>query len=154
MDNQLISELICFLIGVMLVVFGLSKRTQRHELLKKGIKTEGVVFRMEKKNDNPLIVSKDPNGFKSASVFYYPVIRYVTREKEWITQAYDVSVSSFGQYNEGDEVVVFYDPSDNNKFIIDDTSTKLMGPILIIIGIACMLGTIVYYFFPNIITHQ
>ncbi|WP_183573219.1 DUF3592 domain-containing protein [Mucilaginibacter sp. X5P1] len=79
-------------------------------------------------------------------VLYHPVIRYVTKQKDWITEEYDIGNYPC-LYNEGDKVTVIYDPIDNKKFIINDKSTKYIGPFFIVIGIAAMSVAIYYYLF-------
>ena len=153
MDNKLIDELIGLVIGLILVILGFSKKKQRHELLEKGIKTEGVVFSVEKKYTNVRIGNIGPDGFDN-SPLYYPVIRYTTLEKEWITEEYGIGTSYSIAYKEGDKVKIVYDPNKTTTFIIDDGSTLLIGPILIVIGVIVMIAALVYYLFPNLITHS
>jgi len=135
MSNQFIDELIVLLIGIIFLIIGFFKRRQRKYFFQKGIKTEGVVLRIEKRHD----------GLQNDDVLYYPVVRYVTKEKDWITEKYSIGLYSFA-YKEGDKVSVFYQPDEPIKFIIDDTSTSLIGPLLIIMGIGVILCVIVYYF--------
>ena len=154
MDNKLIDELIGLVIGLMLVILGFSKKKQRHELLEKGIKTEDVVFSVEKKYINVRISDMGSDGLNNSPFLYYPVIRYTTLEKEWITEQYNIGTSYLMAYKEGDKVKVVYDPNKTTTFIIDDGSTLLIGPILIVIGVIVMIAAFVYYLFPNLITHS
>ncbi len=135
MDNQAFIILITFLAGVFFIVFGIAKSQERDSFLKNGIKTEGVVFKIEKRY-----------SMTNNDVLYHPVIRYVTKQKDWITEEYDIGNYPC-LYNEGDKVTVIYDPIDNKKFIINDKSTKYIGPFFIVIGIAAMSVAIYYYLF-------
>ena len=134
MTNEILELLIAFLGGVALVVFGNYKRTERNTLLFSGIRTDGVVFRIEQGIE------------QRGTMYYYPIVRYTTMEKEWITQKYTVG-STFSSYKEGDKVSIIYDSADNKKFIIDDTGTKLLGPVLMIVGCVLIIFTVVQYFF-------
>ena len=90
----------------------------------------------------------------SQNASYYPVIRYMTQDKEWITEKYDIGGGLLNKYNEGDKVTVIYDPKDNTKFVLNDTTTKLTGPVFIIIGIALVIGPLICYFFNISLTHS
>jgi len=149
MDNQLITDLIISLFGVIFVVLGFSKRSQRSALLKDGIKTEGVVFRVEQSNS----ISIGVGNTDTQDISYYPVIRYVTKENEWITEKYDIGAGILNKYNEGDKVTVIYDPANNTKFILNDTTTKLAAPLAIIIGIVLIIVPLICYFLNIPLTH-
>ncbi len=93
-------------IGIMVAIVIFYKIKERQKIRARGIKVEGVVFEII------------DDGIDFSDRMYYPVVRYLTIEKEWITQRYDVgSVPS--RYKEGDVVSVIYDPKDISKFIID-----------------------------------
>lgn len=133
--NTTIDELLLLAGGTFLVVLGIGKLNERRKLLKTGAKVEGVVFSLEK-------VRGSGKGYYTYD--YFPVIRYVTLEKEWVTKRYDIGTNS-SAYNEGDRVIVIYDKADIEHYIIDNITTKLLGPVCIIIGILLMLGVGVYY---------
>lgn len=115
------------------MVLGAGKLNERRKLLKTGVRVEGIVFRIEYER------SIDNKGGT-----YYPVIRFVTAEKEWVTEQYGIG-SSPSAYNEGDKVNVVYDTADIKHFIIDNWQTKLLGPALVIIGVLLIIGVIIYY---------
>ncbi|MEO6980167.1 MAG: DUF3592 domain-containing protein [Mucilaginibacter sp.] len=129
-------ELIMLAGGAFVMVFGIGKLNERKQLLAKGVKVKGVVFDIEKNWDMD-------NG--STTTQYYPIVRYVTTEMEWITKKYQVT-SGLSVYKIGDEVTVVYDPSDIEHFIIDDGKTKWLGPVFVAVGIALILGVIIYFF--------
>jgi len=113
-----------------------------------------VDFSVEKKYINVRISDMGSDGLNNSPFLYYPVIRYTTLEKEWITEQYNIGTSYLMAYKEGDKVKVVYDPNKTTTFIIDDGSTLLIGPILIVIGVIVMIAAFVYYLFPNLITHS
>jgi len=145
MDNQIIYCLLFLLIGLVFTIIGFSKRSQRINLIKNGVKAEGVVYSVEKDFSGTL---------GNQSVTYYPVIRYLTQEKDWVTEKYDVGLGSIGSYNEGDKVTVIYDPNCNTQFIIDDKSTKYIGPIFIVLGAGLIVASIVCYLLKIQIHHS
>lgn len=109
-------------IGVAFTYVGIFQQRKRGKLLGNGIKVEGVVF--------DLI---EGGSTKNSSV-YYPVIRFLTAEKEWVTQKYDIGGSS-NAYHKGDELKVIYDPENPSNFTIDDIRAKVAGPLFKVIGI-------------------
>ncbi|WP_295791467.1 DUF3592 domain-containing protein [Mucilaginibacter sp.] len=131
-------ELIMLAGGAFVMVFGIGKLNERKKILAKGVKVEGVVFDIEKNWDMDA-------GDTSTSTQYYPVIRYVTAEKEWVTKKYEVT-GGLNLYKVGDKVTVVYDPDEIEHFIIDDGKTKWLGPLFIVVGIALILGTCIYFF--------
>ena len=68
MTNEVLDLLIAFMAGVVMIIFGNYKRGERSKFLSNGIRTEGIVFRMERITD-----IKD--------TMYYPVVRFTTLEK-------------------------------------------------------------------------
>lgn len=132
--NVTIDELLLLAGGAFLTVWGIGKLNERSKLLKNGFKVDGVVFSLEEEWGIGLKRSK----------LYYPVIRFVTIEKEWVTKRYGIGTYP-SAYTEGDKVIVIYDKADNEHFILDNTVTKLLGPLCIIIGILLMLSVGIYY---------
>jgi hypothetical protein len=74
--NITIDEWIILAVGLFAIVWGIGKVNERRKLLKTGIKVVGVVFKLEKRLGSG----------KDRIPLYYPVIRYVTLNKEWITK--------------------------------------------------------------------
>ncbi|SHM11370.1 DUF3592 domain-containing protein [Mucilaginibacter sp. OK098] len=129
-------ELILLAGGAFLTVFGVVKLNEREKLIKSGVKVEGVVFDME---------TSLGTGSGERSTTYYPVIRFVTADKEWITEKYNIGGNP-SVYSVGDKVTVIYDTTDYKHFLIDNTQTKLLGPALIAVGTLLILGVIMYFF--------
>jgi len=130
-------ELIMLTGGAFVMVFGIGKLNKHKKILAKGVKVEGVVFDIEKNWDMDA-------GDTSSTTQYYPVIRYVTTEKEWVTKKYEVT-GGLNLYKVSDKVTVVYDPDEIEHFIIDDRETKWLGPIFIAVGIVLIVGVIIYF---------
>jgi hypothetical protein len=79
---------------------------ERRKIRAVGIKVEGVIFELNNRLDS--------DGCNC----YYPVVRYLTLEKEWMTQEYYVGRNP-SPYQEGDKVIILYDPDDPKQFILD-----------------------------------
>jgi hypothetical protein len=134
MTNEILDLLLAFLVGVALIIFGYYKRNERRKIMETGIKVEGIAFGIDEE-------------FINQSWSYYPVVRYSTLEKEWVTERYNIASSLSSYYKQGDKVSVIYDSNDSKKFIIDDTGTKVLGPALMAVGCVIIIFTIVQYFF-------
>jgi hypothetical protein len=97
--NATIDEIILLAGGAFLAVWGSAKMTERRKLLKNGARVEGTVME---------------NDYSGNGSSYYPVIRYVTLEKEWVTKKYDIG-SSPPAFKEGETVRVIYSPDNNQQ---------------------------------------
>jgi hypothetical protein len=107
--------------GIIFLIIGYLKRKKIKRLATTGIRVEGVVFSIDREAG----VNFGIGSQNSIGPSYYPVIRFVTADKEWVTQTY--YVSTFPRYKEGDKVIVIYNPEKITEFIIDDISTKLVS---------------------------
>jgi hypothetical protein len=130
--NVEIDELILLAVGAFLTIWGMAKMNERRKLLKTGIRVQGVVFRLDE--------SWDSEG----RTLYHPVIRFVTLEQEWITKKLEIGTRP-SLYREGEDVKVIYDPTDNERFIIDNLSGKITGLLIAVAGILIIISLIIYY---------
>ena len=133
--NITVNEWIILAVGLFAIVWGIGKVNERRKLLKTGIKVVGVVFKLEKRLGSG----------KDRIPLYYPVIRYVTLNEEWITKEYDEAGSNPSMYKEGEKVNVIYDPDDNNHFIIDGFMNRILGFVGIAVGVLIITGVFIYY---------
>jgi len=123
--------------GLVIAIFGYFKKARVAHLSKIGVRVDGVVFSMEQD-------SKINFGSQTSSTTWYPVIRFVTAEKEWVTQRYNIYAFP-GKYREGDKVSVVYNPDKITEFIIDDDTGMFInyfvwiGILLIVAGIAVFI---------------
>jgi hypothetical protein len=118
------SYLLVIGVGLVFTVSGYKKKKIINRLRQSGIKVDGVVFSLEYDASSP-----DSNDYDNQSGMYYPVIRYLTIEKEWVTEKYMFG-SYPSKYKEGDTVPVIYDRKNIKEFVIDDNSSKLIGYLL------------------------
>jgi len=112
-------DLIIAGVGLAFTILGYVNRQKIGRLAKSGIKVEGVVFSVETEVD--VNVGSQYTNVSSR----YPIIRFVAAEKEWVTEKYNVT--AFPGYKAGDKVTVIYNPENITEFMLDDTSTKMIG---------------------------
>jgi hypothetical protein len=124
-------EIFCVLMGTYCVVYGNGFRGKFKKLLKGGVRVEGEVIEIKTK------------GWGEDTT-YYPVRRYVTN-KGPVAGKYDIVSSNPSIYEQWETVSVVYDPKDHENFILENTSSKISGPLLIVIGFAVIIGALVFY---------
>lgn len=110
-------------LGLVFTLVGYFKGKEIKKIKESGIKAEGVVFSLEFENSS-FNNGSDYDTSRSPGM-YYPVIRYVTAEKEWVTEKYNIG-SYPSKYQEGDKVPVIYDPENIKEFIIDNNSVNII----------------------------
>jgi hypothetical protein len=111
------TTLIYFLIGLILIIVSISIYIRIKKIRKSGIETEGIIFSSE--------MASDPN-----LRFGFPVVRFLTKENEWITETYNISLSF---YKKGQKITIIYLPDKPTEFII---KTKFNYLIIYLLGIA------------------
>jgi len=112
-------EITIAVIAIFLLTIGLLRLEKSSRLKKKGKKAKAIIFA-----NNYKILRPDTRGK------YYPVVRFVTEDNEWITQELD-----FGQnppMPEGKEVEVLYDPLEPQEVIINSAIQVVYVPWLFI----------------------
>jgi len=72
----------------------------------------------------------------------YPVIRFVTTEKEWIIEEYSISTLP-GFLKKGQKITVVYNP-DNPREFIEKSGITSAAPILVMVLAIIILATGVY----------
>jgi hypothetical protein len=113
-------------VGIALLYVAFKFRLNIQKIAKKGIETEGVIF--------DVVPSKKPDSRAN-----YPLIRFVTTEKEWITEEYSVSTIP-GLFKKGQKVTVVYNSDNPKEFFIRSPITSLV-PILMMILAIIILAT-------------
>ncbi|PWK79345.1 uncharacterized protein DUF3592 [Mucilaginibacter oryzae] len=126
--NPITTAVVTGIIGAGLTIAGVVLRYRRMRLLKTGIKVEGIVFSIE----------YEP-GSQGYSGQYYPVIRYVANNGEWITKKYTLG-SNPSTFKEGESVTVFYDPENPSTFMLNDKLSKIVPWLVLILGIVSTGG--------------
>jgi hypothetical protein len=125
------TEILGTLIGAYCMIYGNGLLSKSKKLTKRGVRVEGEVIEIKTK------------GW-GEDITYYPIVRYVT-DKGPIAEKYDVVSSNPPIYSQWETVRVIYDPLDNKNFILENTSSKVAGPLLIVIGSAIIIAAVVFY---------
>lgn len=115
-------EIIITLIGLGLLIAGIIKSREKNSLQDWGIKTEGIIYSLEHSRHNGI---------------YYPVVRFKTKEQQWITKKLDFGTNP-PQHAEGSKVNLIYDPEEPENVNIDGDLQLIIVPrVLLIAGIIC-----------------
>ena len=104
--------------GFVLILSSILLSKKESSLRKTGIRVDGVVFQLIMDNDNLM----------------YPMIRFLTLSKEWITERVNVGGNP-SPYKEGQKVKVIYDALNPKKFIIDSYFSRYLPTLLLFVGI-------------------
>jgi len=120
--------IILIVISIALLYTAFKFRLNTKKILKTGREAEGVIFDFVQNNNMQ-------NQAK------YPIIRFITSEKEWITEAYNIAVPGF--FKKGQKVIIVYNPDNPKEFIVKSAITSI-APVLIIL-LAIIILTIGVY---------
>jgi hypothetical protein len=112
-DNTYLTICFCILFVIIFSSAFYIFRKRKRYLLKYGVKVEGVVFRIDREAGPEM----NDRGY------YIPVIRFETKQGEWITEPTQGFHTSIASHEEGDKVEVYYDPSDPKEFEIKRMET-------------------------------
>lgn len=94
--------------GIIFILAGSKLVEKRKNIIQNGIEVEGVIFEFDD--------STPPISIDSYDNAKYPIIRFVTKKGEWITEKSEYEVSSF-LFKEGQKVKVIYNPENPKDFI-------------------------------------
>ncbi|MEO5594179.1 MAG: DUF3592 domain-containing protein [Chitinophagaceae bacterium] len=101
MNLPRIEGVVAVVLGIILIIAGVIQQKKKKQLLENGIEAEGEVL------DIVGDKIKNPSG--------YPIIRFATKEMEWITEQYKVSIP----FNKkGQKVTVLYNADNPKQFIV------------------------------------
>jgi hypothetical protein len=130
------AELLGALLGVYCMVYGNGFRSKYQRLLKHGVRVNGEVIEL---------VEKAGWGINNRySPTYCPIIRYVT-DNGPVAEKYDIVSSNPSIYKQWETVSVIYDSSNHKNFILENTSSKISGPLLMLIGFAVIITALIFY---------
>lgn len=130
------AEILGTLTGLYCLVYGNGLRSKYQKLLERGVRVEGEVIEIKAKT-----------GWTANNRFmptYYPIVRFVT-DNGPIAEKYDVFSANPSIYKQWEVVSVIYDPLDNKNFILENTSSKVAGPLLMLIGFGAIITALVFY---------
>jgi type II secretory pathway pseudopilin PulG len=120
--------IVLFIIGLAALLFGMVRSSEKRRLLNEGIRVDGVILQLI-------------NDGNSTSPTYFPVVKFKTEQNDWVTERYKIGGNKY-LYKEGDAVRVIYDPLNPGRFLLDDTRSKALSPVLIYGGVALILVSI------------
>lgn len=127
-------EIVIAVIAGGLILFGVHLWLKGNHLVLHGEKTEGFVFANVYKGD-PL---------KNSRGVYFPVVRFVTKQDEWITKQYEIGYNP--PLKEGKKLKIIYDPEDPEYYQIDNRFLlEILPRILVAIGLIEMILSLLYY---------
>ncbi|SEP41836.1 DUF3592 domain-containing protein [Mucilaginibacter sp. OK283] len=135
--NATINELILLAGGTFLTVLGIGKIIEVRKLYKTGTRAIGTVVALEE-------IAERPSRGDTPMIMYYPLIKYMASDNQWMTVRYDVGTNP-ASYREGDRVKIIYDGADYKRVIIDNSFSRLIGFGIMILGICLIIGVAVYY---------
>ncbi|MEN7550760.1 DUF3592 domain-containing protein [Rapidithrix thailandica] len=122
-------DILPLFIGAISLISGIYEVFRRQTLLKYGNKTKGIVFKLEEEIGS------------GGAVMYFPVMRFTTAKKEWITKKSSTG-SSFSQLKIGDKIEIIYDPENPYNAEILNSSYYSLPVIFILVGLSFWI----YYF--------
>lgn len=116
------------MVGGALIVLGAYLWDRGRHLIANGKKAKAVVFKNVKKQ----------------SYIYYPVVRFLTDEQEWITQELHIGYNP--PLDEGTKVTVLYDPDEPTHVeIAKPFQLEILPRLIVAIGVILMTtGTLGY----------
>ena len=126
------SSLIIVLGSLVLLLIGVKLWQQANILVTSGKTAKGIIFKNNFK------------GTTSSRGLYFPVVRFLTEDKEWITQ--ELSIGQNPPMEEGRKVTVIYDPEDPTNVDIKSTFKQEVLPrIFVSVGIlGIIVGLLLY----------
>jgi hypothetical protein len=132
------TEILGVLIGAYCAVYGNEFHRKYQRLLKHGLRVNGEVIE---------IVGKTRWGVNDRfATTYYPIIRYETNDGP-VAMKYDFIKSNPSIYKQWETVSVIYDPKDHKNFILENASSRISGPLLMLIGFGAIITAVVFYIF-------
>jgi hypothetical protein len=122
---------ISLLVGGGFFITGGAFLLKRINLLKNGIRTIGTLMELV------------PEKYTRGNPVFYPVVSFNTETNEKILKQYDIG-SSYANSNIGDDVKIIYNKLNPEDFIIDNFTSKLIGPIFSITGVVIIVISVIY----------
>ena len=126
------AELIILLLSFGFLIIGTILWQKGNHLLANGKKADAIVFK---------------NNFQSGSSdggMYYPVVRFLTEKKEWITQ--ELSIGYSPAKKEGTKLQVIYDPEEPTNVEINSAlQLEILPRLFVALGIVGLVFGILEY---------
>ncbi|MFY0607559.1 MAG: DUF3592 domain-containing protein [Cyclobacteriaceae bacterium] len=126
------SNLLLVFTSSMVLLSGVKLWQKGNDLAASGKTAEGIIFKNNYK------------GMGASKGLYFPVVRFLTDDKKWITQ--ELGVGQNPPMDEGKKVTVIYDPE--NPTIVDIKTTfrqVLLPRMLVVLGSSgIIIGLLLY----------
>ena len=128
-------------LGIILIIVALFYQSKTKLLETTGERCEGIIFQLDYGNS---LGSDGTSSLKDKIT-----VRFVTKNKEWITQDLhsDFTISYTGQYKEGDKVVVIYNPENPSEFMVETKQSEKTGRLVVLFVGLVFVGVGVYEIF-------
>jgi hypothetical protein len=123
------THIILLIMGIALFYIILKSSSARRHLKKQGLTTEGIIVgsvASAKKNDNTL----------------YPIVRFTTNNNAQITVTSKEGYLP-GRIKKGKRLIVLYNPSNTNEFVLALPKEAMMNNILLIASVVFSLASLV-----------
>ena len=132
---------IILVLGIILIVVALFYQSKTKLLETTGERCEGIIFQLDYGNS----LSSDGTSSLKDKI----TVRFVTKNKEWITQNLhsDFMISYTGQYKEGNKVVVIYNPENPSEFMVETKQSPTTARLVFIFIGLLFVGMGVYEIF-------
>ena len=114
-------EIVIMAMGIAVLYMAVKFRSNTKNIAKNGEQVEGVVFD----------IVQDTNPQSQAK---FPVIRFVTSQKEWITEQYNISTLP-GFLKKGQKLIIIYNPDNPKEFFVKSRINSIVPVLLFIFGI-------------------
>ena len=124
------SQLLLTLLGAIGLSVSLFLLYRTYTLTKTGIRTEGIIFDLQREVDSDINLE-------------YPVIRFKIDSGEWITEPHNIGLSP-GLYKKGAKVVIQYDSQNPKSFTIVSTFSFLVPALIALISLAVLIMSIFF----------
>lgn len=121
----MIQGVLLIIISLAVIVIAIIALSKYKKISSNGIEADAIIFDFE---------SSPTNGDTTIT---FPIVRFVTKKNEWITQKASVSIIPYS-YKKGQSVVVVYSKENPSDFFIKSNWTNGVLIAMIIIGLALM----------------
>nr|WP_294943294.1 DUF3592 domain-containing protein [uncultured Mucilaginibacter sp.] len=136
-SDRTYGELLGAIAGLYTLVLGNGKRAQFSKLLRTGIRVQGQVVEIK--------VKRWSWGTNSRQARFYPVIHFKTVDSGPISGDYDLFASNPSAYALWEKVEVVYDPANHKNFMLDNFSSKMIGFVFMLLGLASLSASVIFY---------
>ena len=132
----MIQALALIILAITVIVIAIFTLNKYKKISATGVESEGIVFEIESSTTSI-----------NTTTLTYPIVRFLTRKNEWITQKASVSIVP-STYKKGQKIKVVYLEDKPTEFFIKSPLTNTIFALMIFIGL--LLLTFATYSLINI----